>query len=192
MSLDLTPSFAPRHRLPLATMDTRVGGRVRDLTGAQGSLTSMVKEVQAGLDVEMTEHVDLNLDDSTSCTAKTLPVACSHKHECLDVLPIRSSDGRLNRRGALFASFSPPISSDAAKEIRRTIRSCRLHLASGLACRRDRRKDQLGRARLGSTTTVGFWASELSYPGVCRINEYVVRRAMGKYKRQRRRPTTAW
>ena len=89
-----------------------------------------------------------------------------------------------------FVSFCPAISDDAAKAIRRTIRRWRLHLQSGLAL--------ADLARSINPTVRGwinyygrFYRSQL-LRSLDRINEYLMRWAMRKHKRLRRRPLAAW
>jgi len=90
----------------------------------------------------------------------------------------------------LFTSFCPAISNDAAKKIRRTIRSWRLHLCSGLTLADLAR--QINPVVRGWINYYGrFYPSELLW-ALHSINEYLMRWAMRKYKRLRRRPKAAW
>jgi len=115
----------------------------------------------------------------------------SHEHERFDFLghTFRQRSAQ-DRSGALFVSFCPAISDDAAKAIRHTIRRWRLHLRSG--------ETLADLARSINATVRGwinyygcFYLSEL-LRSLDRINEYLMRWATRKYKRLRRRPQTAW
>ncbi len=135
--------------------------------------------------------LDLNLDKTRIVYCKDSNRAGSHEHERFDFLgytfrPRSAWSGS----GELFVSFCPAISDDAAKAIRNTIRRWRLHLQSGLA---------LGDLARSINVTVRGWINYYRrfYPSALlrsldRINEYLVRWAMRKYKRLRRRPRAAW
>jgi RNA-directed DNA polymerase len=115
----------------------------------------------------------------------------SHEHERFDFLGYTFRPRAAWKRGGeVFVSFCPAISDDAAKAIRHTIRRWRLHMQSGLAL--------ADLARSINATVRGwinyygrFYPSEL-LRSLDRINEYLVRWAMRKYKRLRRRPRAAW
>jgi len=89
-----------------------------------------------------------------------------------------------NRWGKCFVNFSPAISDKAAKAIRQTIRSWKLHLRS------DKSLEDL--ARMFNATVQG-WINyyghcykSARYPTLRRIEEYLIRWAERKYKRFRR------
>jgi len=89
-----------------------------------------------------------------------------------------------SRRGRFFVGFNPAVSPGAAKRMRREIRRWRLHLRPG--------ETLTDLARTINAVTRGwcgyygrYYRSEL-YPTLVRINDYLVRWAMGKYKRRRR------
>jgi len=95
-----------------------------------------------------------------------------------------------NRHGKRFVNFTPAVSNDASKAIRKEIRGWRLH----------RRSDQTlaDLARMVNTIVRGwmnyygrFYRSGL-HPTLRHINDYLVRWARRKYKRLRRYPTRAW
>ncbi len=129
--------------------------------------------------------------------AKTRIVYCkdadrsgSHANERFDFLgyTFRPRLSR-SRAGKHFVNFSPAVSGDAAKEIRREIRSWRLHRRS------DKSLQDL--ALMFNVIVQGwinyygrFYRSEL-YPSLRPLNDYLVRWALGKYKRLRRRPARA-
>jgi RNA-directed DNA polymerase len=111
----------------------------------------------------------------------------SHEHERFDFLgytfrPRSAVDGS----GGLFVSFCPAFSDDAAKAIRRTIRRWRLHLQSSLSLADLTRS--INPIVRGWINYYGrFYPTEL-LRSLDRINEYLMRWAMRKYKRLRRRP----
>ena len=115
----------------------------------------------------------------------------SHEHERFDFLGFtfgpRSAVGR---NGELFVSFCPAISNDAAKAIRRTIKCWRLHLQSG-ATLADLARSINPIVRGWINYYGRFYGSRL-LRSLDRINEYLMRWAMRKYKRLRRRPRWAW
>lgn len=95
-----------------------------------------------------------------------------------------------NGRGELFRSFTPAISDDAGKSIRRAIKRWRLHLWSG--------KTLTDLSRWCNATLRGwinyygrFYVSALkaSFRG---IDGYLMRWTMRKYKGLKGRPTRAW
>ena len=94
-----------------------------------------------------------------------------------------------SKHGRFFPSFSPAVSDDAAKAMRREIRRWRLHRRSDTSLS--------GLARLVNPVVQGwinyygrFHRSRL-YPSLKRINDYLVRWAKRKYKRLRGRRTQA-
>jgi len=115
----------------------------------------------------------------------------SHEHERFNFLgyTFRPRDAR-SKDGKRFASFSPAIGDDAAKAIRKEIRRWRLHRRSDLDL-----KDlahEINPVLQGWITYYGRFYKSGMYPSLQRINEYLVRWAMRKYKRLRRQPTKAW
>jgi RNA-directed DNA polymerase len=95
-----------------------------------------------------------------------------------------------NRSGVLFANFLPAVGDEATKAIRHTIKRWRLHRWSGAAL------DDLAReinpiVRGWINYYGGFYPSRLVQI-LRHINEYLVRWAMRKYKRLRRRAGRAW
>ena len=90
----------------------------------------------------------------------------------------------------MFASFLPAISDDAAKAMRRTIKRWRLHLWSSRALADLAR--EIRPIVQGWINYYGsFYVSRL-IQSLGLINKYLVRWAMRKYKRLRRRPGRAW
>ena len=111
----------------------------------------------------------------------------SHEHERFNFLgyTFRPRDAR-NKDGERFVSFSPAISDDAAKAIRREIRRWRL-IGAVTWTSRTWPGRSIPWSRGGSPTT-----DASTNPGCIRlssrINEYLVRWAMRKYKRLHRQP----
>jgi RNA-directed DNA polymerase len=135
--------------------------------------------------------LDLNLDKTRIVYCKDSNRTGSHEHEQFTFLgytfrPRRSR----NRRGELFVSFAPAVSGDAAKAIGRTIKRWRLHRWSGQAL--ADLAEAINPVVRGWINYYGcFYRSKLiSLLG--RIDRYLVRWAMRKYKRLRGRPTRAW
>jgi len=135
--------------------------------------------------------LELNLDKTRIVYCKDSNRTGSHEHEHFDFLGYTFRPrAAWNRSGVLFTSFCPAISNDAAKKIRRTIRSWRLHLCSGLTLADLAR--QINSVVRGWINYYGrFYPSELLW-ALHSINEYLMRWAMRKYKRLRRRPKAAW
>jgi RNA-directed DNA polymerase len=115
----------------------------------------------------------------------------SHEHERFNFLgyTFRPRDAR-NRHGSRFVSFSPAISDDAAKAMRKEIRRWRLHRRSDLDLKDLAR--EINPVVQGWITYYGRFYKSGMYPSLQRINEYLVRWAMRKYKRLHRQPTKAW
>jgi len=115
----------------------------------------------------------------------------SYEHERFDFLGFTFGPrSAVDRSGGLFVSFCPAISNDAAKAIRHTIRRWRLHLQSGATLADLARS--INPIVRGWINYYGcFYRSQL-LRSLDRINEYLMRWAMRKYKRLRRRPLRAW
>ena len=109
----------------------------------------------------------------------------SSEHESFDFLGYTFRP-RLskNRFGKHFLNFSPAVSGEAAKRMRREIRSWRLHL------RADKTLTDLAlmfNATLqGWINYYGRFYKSMLYPTFRHLNEILVRWAAGKYKRLRR------
>ena len=125
---------------------------------------------------------------------KTLIVYCkdsnrkgSYEHERFDFLGFmfRPRKAR-NGQGKLFTSFLPAVSDDAAKKIRHTIRRWRIHLWSGTPLTEIAR--EINQTVRGWVNYYGrFYPSRLA-ESLRRIDEYLVRWAMRKYKRLKMPP----
>ena len=89
------------------------------------------------------------------------------------------------RAGKTFFSFNPAISDEAAKRIRAQIRSWRLHLRSGSTLTDLAREINL--VVRGWINYYGRFYKSALVASLNRINDYLVRWIVQKYKRYRRR-----
>ncbi|MEO3892751.1 reverse transcriptase domain-containing protein [Nonomuraea sp. B5E05] len=93
------------------------------------------------------------------------------------------------KRGSYFFGFNPAVSDEAAKQIRAQIRSWRLHLRSGATLERLAR--EINPVVRGWINYYGrFYSSALDF-SLNRINDYLVRWLVQKYKRLRRKRAKA-
>jgi RNA-directed DNA polymerase len=134
--------------------------------------------------------LELNLDKTRIVYCKDSNRTGSHEHEQFTFLgyTFRPRLAR-SRAGVKFVSFLPAVSEDAAKAIRRRVKRWRLHLWSG---------QTLAELAQEINPTVRGW---INYYGrfyrtkligtLKRINAYLMRWAMRKYKRMRARPGRA-
>jgi RNA-directed DNA polymerase len=129
---------------------------------------------------------------------KTLIVYCkdsnrkgSSEHERFDFLGFTFRPRPAKRKnGELFTSFLPAVSDDAAKKIRHTIRRWRIHLWSGTHLTEIAR--EINQTVRGWINHYGrFYPTRLA-ESLRRIDEYLVRWAMQKYKRLKRHRKRAW
>jgi RNA-directed DNA polymerase len=98
--------------------------------------------------------------------------------------------GARRKNGELFTSFLPAVSDDAAKKIRHTIRRWRIHLWSGTHLTEIAR--EINQVVRGWINHYGrFYPSWLA-KSLRRIDEYLVRWAMRKFKRLKRHRKRAW
>ena len=94
-----------------------------------------------------------------------------------------------SRRG-LFVSFSPAISTSAKKAVGQRVRAWHLNRRSGTDL--SGLAEEINPQVRGWINYYGaFYRSELSFLAK-RIDEHLVRWAMQKFKRLRRRPVAAW
>ncbi len=89
------------------------------------------------------------------------------------------------KTGKYFFSFNPAISDEDAKRIRQQIRSWRLHLRSGSTLEDLAR--QVNVVVRGWVNYYGRFYPSALYPSLNRINDYLVRWIVQKYKRFRGR-----
>ena len=135
--------------------------------------------------------LELNLDKTRIVYCKDSNRDGSHEHERFTFLGYTFRP-RLakSRSGEFFVSFCPALADDAAKTIRHRIKRWRLHLWSG---------QTLADIALAINPIVRGW---INYYGrfyrtrlvqtLRRIDAYLVRWAMRKYKRLRKHPTRTW
>jgi RNA-directed DNA polymerase len=87
------------------------------------------------------------------------------------------------RHGDYFFGFNPAISDEAAKRVRAQIRSWRLHLRSGWSLKDLAR--EVNMTVRGWISYYGRFYPSALYPSLNRINDYLVRWVVQKYKRYR-------
>ena len=134
--------------------------------------------------------LELNLDKTRIVYCKDSNRDGAHEHERFTFLgyTFRPRPAR-NRRGELFVSFAPAVSDDAAKAICRRIKRWRLHLWSGQSL--ADLAEAINPIVRGWIDFYGrFYRSRL-ISLLRRIDDYLARWAMRKYKRLRGRPTRA-
>jgi len=114
----------------------------------------------------------------------------SYEHERFNFLGYTFRGRRSTGKHGGFVNFSPAISDDAAKTIRQRIRGWRLNR------RTDKDLSQLARdinpVVQGWINYYGRFYKTGLYSSLRRINEYLVRWAVRKYKRMRRSRKRAW
>jgi group II intron reverse transcriptase/maturase len=134
--------------------------------------------------------LELNLDKTRIVYCKDSSRTGSHEHERFTFLSYTFRPRRArSRSGRLFTSFSPAISNDAAKRIRREIKRWRLHLRSGQSL--AELAQEINPIVRGWINYYGrFYRSRLIWL-LRRINEYLARWATRKFKRLRGRPHRA-
>ena len=135
--------------------------------------------------------LELNLDKTRIVYCKDANRTGSDEHEQFTFVGYTFRPrSAMNRRGETFVSFSPAVSDDNAKRIGREIKRWRLHLWSGLTL--ADLAQAINPIVRGWINFYGrFYRSELTSL-LRRIDEYLARWAMRKYKRLRRRPTRAF
>lgn len=138
-----------------------------------------------------TVGLELNLDKTRIVYCKDDNRTGSHEHERFDFLGY-TFRARLmrNRSGEMFVGFGPAVSEQAAKMIRRTIKRWRLHLRSGLTLTDLAR--HINPVVRGWINYYGRFYRSWLLRSLDRINWYLMRWAMRKYKRLRYRPQAAW
>lgn len=115
----------------------------------------------------------------------------SHEHERFDFLgyTFRARTAR-SKAGELFASFQPAVSDDALKAISKTIKRWRLHMWTSATLTSIAR--EINTIVRGWINYYGrFYPSRLNN-SLRRIDEYLVRWALRKYKRLKGRHKRAW
>jgi RNA-directed DNA polymerase len=134
--------------------------------------------------------LELNLDKTRIVYCKDENRKGSHEHEQFTFLSYTFRPRRARTRsGELFVSFCPAVSDDAANRMRRTIKRWRLHLWSGKTL--DDLAQEINPIVRGWIDYYGFFYKSRLIALLKRIDEYLARWAMRKYKRLRGRPHTA-
>ena len=134
--------------------------------------------------------LELNLDKTRIVYCKDSNRTGSHEHEQFTFLgyTFRPRLAR-SKAGVKFVSFIPAVSEDAAKAIRGRVKRWRLHLWSGQTL--ADLAHEINPTVRGWINYYGrFYRTEL-IQALKRINDYLMRWAMRKYKRLRARPVRA-
>jgi RNA-directed DNA polymerase len=135
--------------------------------------------------------LELNLDKTRIVYCKDSNRTGSHEHEQFTFLGYTFRPRRArSRSGDYFVSFCPAVADDAAKAIRRRIKRWRLHLWSGQSLADIARA--INPVVRGWVNYYGRFYRTRLVQTLRRIDEYLVRWAMRKYKRLRKHPTRTW
>ena len=135
--------------------------------------------------------LELNLDKTRIVYCKDSNRNGSHEHEQFTFLGYTFRPRRArSRSGDYFVSFCPAVADDAAKAIRRRIKRWRLHLWSGQSLADIARA--INPVVRGWINYYGRFYRTRLVQTLRRIDEYLVRWAMRKYKRLRKHPTRTW
>jgi RNA-directed DNA polymerase len=136
--------------------------------------------------------LELNPDKTRIVYCKDSNRTGSHEHERFTFCGYTFRPRRArNSSGESFVSFCPAVSDDAVKAIGCAIRRWRLHLRSGHTLADLAR--EINPIVRGWINYYGrFYRSKLISLLLRRIDEYLVRWAMRKYKRLRGRPQRGW
>ncbi len=135
--------------------------------------------------------LELNLDKTRIVYCKDSNRTGSHEHEQFTFLGYTFRPRRArSRSGDYFVSFCPAVADDAAKAIRRRIKRWRLHLWSGQSLADIARA--INPVVRGWINYYGRFYRTRLVQTLRRIDEYLVRWAMRKYKRLRKHPTRTW
>ena len=135
--------------------------------------------------------LELNLDKTRIVYCKDSNRNGSHEHEQFTFLGYTFRPRRArSRSGDYFVSFCPAVADDAAKAIRRRIKRWRLHLWSGQSLADIARA--INPVVRGWINYYGRFYRTRLVQTLRRIDEYLVRWAMRKYKRLREHPTRTW
>jgi len=136
-------------------------------------------------------HLKLNDDKTRIVYCKDSNRKGSHEHERFDFLGYTFRPRRArNGRGELFTSFTPAVSNDAAKAIRRTIRRWRIHLWTGSNLSEIARTCNV--IVRGCINYYGHFYPTALNASLRSIDRYLMRWARRKYKRLKRNPRKAW
>ena len=165
--------------------------RYADDAVAHCATEAQAEQVRAAVAERMAAvGLELNRDKTRIVYCKDADRRGSHEHERFDFLGYTFRP-RLSKSkfGHHFVNFSPAVSDDAMKAIGQELRSWRIN------CRSDKTLTDLARmfnpVVQGWINYYGRFYKSMLYPVLRRINEYLVRWAMRKYKRLRGHRTRA-
>jgi RNA-directed DNA polymerase len=148
------------------------------------------RHVLARLADRMTEvGLELHPDKTKIVYCKDSNRSGSHDHERFRFLGYLFRPRLAAGTRGHFVSFSPGVSDEASKAIRATIRGWRLHRRSESSL--SQLADHVNAIVTGWVSYYGRFYRSALYPSLRNINKYLVRWAMQKYKRLRRRTTRA-
>jgi RNA-directed DNA polymerase len=135
--------------------------------------------------------LELNESKTRIVYCKDSNRAGSHEHQRFDFLgyTFRPRLSR-NSRGEGFVNFAPAVSDEAVKRMRQEIRRWRLHLRSGSTL--TDLAQTINAVIQGWINYYGRYYRSALLRVFEHLNGYLVRWAMGKYKRLRRRRQRAW
>ena len=134
--------------------------------------------------------LELNLDKTRIVYCKDSNRTGSHEYERFDFLGYTFRPRRArSRSGELFVSFCPAVSDDAVKRMRCTIKRWRLHLWSGKSL--TDLAQEVNQIVRGWIDYYGCFYKSRLISLLRRINEYLARWAMRKFKRLRGHPHRA-
>ena len=134
--------------------------------------------------------LELNLDKTRIVYCKDSNRIGSHEHERFDFLGYTFRPRRARASsGELFVSFCPAVSDDAVKRMRCTIKRWRLHLWSGKSL--TDLAQEVNPIVRGWIDYYGYFYKSRLISLLRRINEYLARWAMRKFKRLRGHPHRA-
>jgi len=152
---------------------------------------AQAQQVLAAITSRMAQvGLELHRDKTRIVYCKDADRSGSHEHERFNFLGYAFRP-RLSksRHGHFFVNFSPAVSDDAKKAMGKQIRSWRINRRS------DKTLTDLARMFnpivQGWISYYGRFYKSMLYPVLRHINDYLVRWAMGKYKRLHRHATLA-
>ncbi|MFI6744524.1 group II intron reverse transcriptase/maturase [Nonomuraea sp. NPDC050451] len=118
--------------------------------------------------------------------------AGSHEYEQFTFLgyTFRPRQSFNTKLGTFFVAFLPGVSRDAVVRIRHAIRAWRIHRRSDMTFADI--VEQVNRHVAGWIAYYGRFYKSALYAAFYGLNEFLVRWAMRKYKKLRRRPKRAW
>ena len=165
--------------------------RYADDSVAHCATEAQAREVLDAIAQRMAEvGLELNRDKTRIVYCKDSDRRGSAEHERFDFLGYTfRPQWSKSRHGHYFVNFSPAVSADATRAIGRELRTWRIN------CRSDKTLTDLARMFnpivQGWINYYGRFYKSMLFPVLRRINDYLVRWAMRKYKRLRGHRTRA-